>query len=86
MRDEASKTLTLTVETDKQRTGNFRLFVPEAIDFVKWNEVECFMTVDSFRASARLSCSTRPFKNDRLQVKFATCASRGLPAQACLAV
>ena len=86
VRDEASKTLTLTVETDKQRTGHFRLFVPEAIDSVKWNADTVLYDGGLHPGGGSFVLLTRPFKNDRLQIKLATCASKGLPARACLAV
>ena len=86
VRDEASKTLTLTVETDKQRTGHFRVFVPEAIDSVKWNADTVLYDGGLRPGGGSFVVLTRPFKNDRLQIKLGTCASKGLPARACLSV
>lgn len=84
-RDDSSKTLDLSIETDKQRTGNFRIFVPEAIDSVKWNAETVQYDGGMQPGGGSFVLLTRPFKNDRLQIKFAKCSSRGLPTRACLA-
>jgi hypothetical protein len=82
-RDEPSKTTTLTVETDEQRTGHFRVFVPGPVESVRWNgeAIQCAVALEPGFGSVVLL--KRSFKNDRLQIKLGACRSAGLPERVC---
>jgi len=85
-RDEQGKTLNLTVESDKQRIGHFRVLVPGPVESVRWNAeaVKCDVALQP--GSGSFVFLKRPFKNDTLQIKFARCDAKGLPAPVCSSV
>jgi hypothetical protein len=82
-RDEGRRTTTLTLETDKQRTGNFRVFVPGPVEAVIWNGEAIQGAIVLQPGIPSVVALKKLFKNDRLEIKVTTCGSRGLPAAVC---
>jgi hypothetical protein len=81
--DVEQKKVILTLETDKQRLGHFRVRVPGAVESVWWNAERIKCEVALQPGSGSFVFLDRPFKDDRLQIKFRGCDSAGLPAPVC---
>jgi hypothetical protein len=84
--DVDQKKVILTVDTDKPRIGHFRVLVPGPVESVWWNaeRIQCDVALQP--GSGSFVFLDRPFKNDRLQIKFEGCDSEGLPAPGCSSV
>jgi hypothetical protein len=84
--DLKTRTIDLAIETDRERKGNFRIFVPGPVAQVNWNgeqihggEYDSAVYVDN----GMFIWLHKPFHHDRLHITFNNCDSQGLPPASC---
>jgi hypothetical protein len=81
-----ARTLDLVFETDRERKGNFRIFVPGPVAQVVWDgnalrggEYDSAVYVNN----GMFVLLHKPFYRHKLHIEFGTCESFGLPPASC---
>jgi len=81
-----ARTLDLLFESDRERQGNFRVFVPGPVAQISWNGQQ-FPRGDYESAvyvnHGLFVWQHRPFRHDKLHIEFGACESQGLPPASC---
>lgn len=74
--DTRVQCITVAIETDKRRTGHFRVFVPGAIDWVKWNSEPIKYNSGQRKEGGAFVYVDRDFTSDSLTIKVGTSSVR----------
>jgi hypothetical protein len=84
--DLKARTIDLHFESDRERKGNLRIFVPGPIASVSWNgqpirdvEYDSAVYVDH----GMFIFLRKPLRNEKLHIEFGRCDSAGLPPASC---
>lgn len=84
--DLKARILDLAFASDRERKGNFRIFVPGPVSEVSWNG-QPLRAADYDTAvyvnNGMFIFLHKPFQHDKLHIAFATCDSVGLPPASC---
>jgi hypothetical protein len=84
--DLQARTIDLVFESNRERKGNFRIFVPGPVANVSWNgqpirgvEYDSAVYVNH----GMFIFLHKPLRHDKLHIEFGGCDSRGLPPASC---
>jgi hypothetical protein len=81
--DLNARIVELTASTDKQRTGNFRIFVPGPVTSVEWDTQRIRYDSAPQVDAGVFVLIHRPFQTANIRIAFGTCDSAGLPPASC---
>jgi hypothetical protein len=84
--DLKTRTIELAIESDRERKGNFRIFVPGPIGTIHFSEenIPRNMIDQAPQVNTGLFAFIhRPFHKDTLRITFESCATEGLPPASC---
>ncbi len=84
--DLGARAVELTIESDRERMGNFRIFVPGPIGSIDWsgeNIPTNLIDMAPQVGKGVFALMHRRFHKDKLRIVFQTCDVQGLPPASC---
>lgn len=87
--DLNARAIELTIRSDRERKGNFRIFVPGPIASINWsgqNISRSLIDIATQVGTGVFALLHKPFHKDKLRITFDTCEAQGVPAASCEAL